>query len=312
MRTARHELLALAEQQHGLISTRQGRELLGRGTLDHLVLIGEMERQRLGVLRVKGSPRTDLQDLMSLVLAGGRNAALSGTTALAHWGVRGFVARPVHLTRRRDVDDHRVAGATLHEVRYLPQSEVRVLEGIPVVSPSLALLQLAGTRCSDRKLGGAIDAAWTDRLVSYATLTSIDQRMSRQGRRGLVRFREAVEARGPAYVPAASNLERRFEHILEDGGEAPMTRQVDVSGDDGWIGRVDFKDNPLPVIVEVQSSRFHTGLTASPADRDRVDRLRAAGNEVIELTDDDLWYRAATVLDRVRAARTAARARRAA
>jgi very-short-patch-repair endonuclease len=309
MRSARLELLSLAERQHGLASTRQALDLLGRSTVDHLLDIGELERDRSGVLRVRGSAPTPLQDLMSAVLAAGRHAALAVTTALAHWGVRGFLTEPIHVVRRRDVDDHKVRGVMIHEVRFLPQDEIRTLEGVPVVSPSLALLQLAGTRASDWKLGSAIDAAWTDRLVSFKTLTAIDERMSRQGRRGLTRFREALAARGPAYVPPASNLERRFENILASAGREPMRRQVDVSGDKGWIGRVDFKDERLPVIVEVQSARFHTGLTAEESDQDRIASLQEAGNEVVEVTEDELWHRPDIVLARVDAARAAAKAR---
>jgi very-short-patch-repair endonuclease len=136
--------------------------------------------------------------------------------------------------------------------------------------------------------------------------------MSRQGRRGLSRFREAVEERGPSYVPPASNLERRFEDILVRSGRKPMQRQVDVSGDDGWIGRVDFNDHPLPLIVEVQSARFHQGLTAKQSDRERIARLKAAGKEVLELTDEDIWYRPADVIAGVVAARARAAARAAA
>lgn len=312
MNDARRRMRELAEAQNGLVTAQQAVQLLSADIVKHLVLVGELERAGSGVLRVRGSAPTDLQRVATWVLASGRTAALSHTSALAHWGVRAFVIDPVHVVRRRDVDDHKVPKVTIHEVRYLPASEVRTLEGVPVVSPSLALLQLAGTKCSDWKLGAAIDAAWSDRLVSYVTLTRIDQRMSRQGRRGLTRFRYEVERRGPAYVPPASNLERRFEDILVRAGRKPMQRQVDVSSDEGWIGRVDFRDDPLPVIAEVQSARFHRGLTAETADKSRMARLRDAGYEVLELADEDIWYRADAVVARVDAARARAASRRAA
>jgi very-short-patch-repair endonuclease len=311
MQDARRQLLDTAEEQHGLVTSQQAIRLMGRDAVRNLIRVGELERHAPGMLRVRGSAPTEIQATAAAVLAAGRTAALSATSALAHWGVRGFVVEPIHVVRRRDVDDHKVRGVTIHEVRFLPVREVRVLEGIPLVSPSLALLQLAGTRCSDWKLGGAIDAAWTDRLVTYTTLTAIDQTMSRQGRRGLTRFREAVEERGPDYVPPASNLERRFEEILVRAGRTPMRRQADVSGEEGWIGRVDFKDDPLPLIAEVQSTRFHRGLTAERSDKARIARLEAAGHEVLEITDEDIWYRADEVLARVDAARARA-ARRAA
>jgi hypothetical protein len=213
----------------------------------------------------------------------------------------------MHVIRHRDMGDHRVDGATVHEVRYLPRSEIRTLEGIPLVSPSLALLQLSGLRSvGTSRLARAIDAAWSDRLVTYTTLSTIDRCMSRQGRRGLVRFRELVQERGPNYVPPASNLEGRFAEILARGGLPAMRRQVDCSGEEGWIGRVDFRDLEIPLVVEVQSERFHRGLTAERSDLERIGRLRSSGMEVLEISDEDLFHHSPDVLARVTDARARA------
>jgi len=298
---------SLAATQHGAITAEQLNEIgMGRHSRDNHVSQGDLSWLTPRVLGIGGAPDTAAQRLLVTVLDAGRGAALSHTSALAHWGVRGFVARPVHVIRRRDIDDHPVRGTVLHEVRFLPRGEVRALDGIPVVSPVLALLQLASTRCSDIKLGLAIDAAWSDRLVAHGTLTAIDRLMSRQGRRGLVRFRELVERRGPEYVPPASNLEARFAVILERAGREPMRRQVDTCGDDGWIGRVDFRDERLPVVAEIQSERFHSGLLPTKRDAERVARLRASGIEVVEITDTQIFFHPDEVLTLVDAARARA------
>ncbi|HJR25412.1 MAG TPA: hypothetical protein VJ804_08065 [Acidimicrobiales bacterium] len=249
------------------------------------------------VLRLVGAPPTAHQALVLAVLDAGRRAALSHTTALAHWHVRGFVADPPHIARHRDDGDHPVPGAIVHEVRFLPFDRIRVLEGVRVASPALALLQAAGMpSISDARLARAIDAAWSDRLVSYETLTSIDRLMSRQGRRGLTRFRELVEARGAAYVPPASNLESRFAELLARAGHPPLDRQVHRSGAEGWIGRVDFSHPALPLVVEVQSERHHRGLVPEADDLLRRQRLQVAGFEVLEVTDVDLFHRPRDVL----------------
>ena len=88
-----------------------------------------------------------------------------------------------------------------------------------------------------------------------------------------------------------------------------MRRQVEISGEDGWIGRVDFRDHPLPVVVEVQSERFHRGLLVEQRDAERIARLRATGLEVIEITDEDIFFRPSEVLAKVDAARARAAAR---
>jgi hypothetical protein len=206
-----------------------------------------------------------------------------------------------------------VRGATVHEVRSLPTDLVRTLDGIPVVAPPLALLQLAGMPSMPvGKVARAIDAAWSDRIVSYRSLRALDDVMSTQGRRGLTVLRALVDERGPDDVPPASNLEARFASILERAGRPPMRRQVDTADGEGWIGRVDFRDELLPVIAEIQSERFHRGLTAERADAERMARLRAAGFEVVEVTDVDVFHRPELVVAVIDAARERARTRRAA
>jgi very-short-patch-repair endonuclease len=69
-----------------------------------------------------------------------------------------------------------------------------------------------------------------------------------------------------------------------------MRRQVE-SGGDAWVGRVDFRDARLPLIVEIQSERYHTALTDTQADEARLAALRDAGFEVVEITEYQVWHR---------------------
>jgi hypothetical protein len=307
-RSRRDVVLNLAERQHGLLTTDQ---LLGLGLSytdirdlgEALTLIRESPR----ILRVHGAPVTDAQQLMRAVLDAGPRAALANSTALAHWGVRGFQHRPIHVVRHRDEGDRPPRGVIVHEVRALPDGEIRMLEGIPVVSPALALLQFAGLRrTSHERLGTAVDNAWSDRLVSYRTLDGILERMSQRGRPGLQKLRDIVQERGPAYAPPASGLEGRVRQILRDAGIREMRRQVDTGDDESWIGRVDFRADDCPFILEVQSERFHSGLTATRADDARFALLRAAGFVVDQVTDTQVFHTPWEVVDTVRAGRAEA------
>ena len=47
----------------------------------------------------------------------------------------------------------------------------------------------------------------------------------------------------------------------------------------------------LPLIVEIQSERFHTSLVARADDVRRIERLRRAGFVVLEISDADVWTR---------------------
>ena len=135
---------------------------------------------------------------------------------------------------------------------------------------------------------------------------ALDELPLRGGAPGTAALRHLILARPDGYRPADSNLELRFESILEEAGEAPFARQVEVGDDDGLIGRVDFLDRDLGVIVEVQSALFHSGLVDAARDAERLARLRRAGWIVIEVTDEEVWHRKAEVVARVRSARSAA------
>jgi very-short-patch-repair endonuclease len=305
-------ITAVTERQHGLVTTAQ---LIGLGVSDHqlqrLLDRGILVRCASRVHRLGGSPPTAAQQLLAAVLAAGPRAALSHTTALAHWGVRGFISDPVHVTRHRDEGDRPVRGTVVHEVRDLPTTEIRVLDDIPVVAPALALLQLAGMRgVHPERVARALDAAWSDRLVSFRSLDALVARMSQRGRAGLQLLRELVQERGPDHVPPASNLEARVAKLLVDAGLPAMRRQVDSGDGAGWIGRVDFRAEARPVILEVQSERFHRSLTSRRDDETRLGALRRAGFEVVEVTDVDVFHRPELLIERLNAAHRRIESRR--
>jgi very-short-patch-repair endonuclease len=117
-------------------------------------------------------------------------------------------------------------------------------------------------------------------------------------------LRTLLDERGDDYVPPASNLECRFAAVIARAGLPEMRRQVD-SGGDAWVGRVDFRDARLPLIVEVQSERYHTALTDQQADGVRLAALRVDGFEVVEVTEDQVWHRPEEVVRLIEDARRA-------
>jgi len=86
---------------------------------------------------------------------------------------------------------------------------------------------------------------------------------------------------------------------LFEAAMIPMRRQVDV-GAEHWTGRVDFLHAHHPVVVEIQSERYHEALVDDIADARRRTQLEADGFEVVELTDDDVWTRPWLVAERTR------------
>jgi very-short-patch-repair endonuclease len=141
-------------------------------------------------------------------------------------------------------------------------------------------------------------------LLSGRSLRRLLEETSVQGRRGLTVLRGLVDERGDEYVPPASNLEHRFESVLREAGLPAMRRQVD-SGGDRWVGRVDFRDATMPLVVEIQSERYHSALTDRADDAARLAALRAAGFMVVAVTEEQVWHRPHEVVRQVGEARAA-------
>lgn len=294
------------EGQHGIATVEQLSDL-GFTTSGRkwLVESGRCEWVSPRLLRVLGAPRTKEQRLLAAVLDAGPGSALSHTSALAWWRVPGFVLDELHVTHARDgVHRPRRLADHIHDKVLLPEHHVRVLERIPVVTPSRALFDLAGLRgVHPRQVERAVDNAWKMGLVSGKTLHAMLREMGKRGRPGIGVMREILVARGPDYVPPASGLEHRVIEILEEHEQAPLRRQVDTGDEDGWIGRIDFADAQLPFRLEVQSERFHSSLLDQQADAERIARLEAAGFVVATVTDIDVWHRPRRVVEVVREGR---------
>ena len=309
----------MAERQHGLCAVQQALRHLSSDELYYLVDAERWERLTPNVLRLVGAPRTREQRLMAAVLDAGLGGALSHTTAAAHWRIPGNLFEPIHVTRERDRSDRIARLAVVHEPLVLPAHHTVRLDEIPVVLPARALIEVAGMQRRGAeiewwvaKIARMVDTAWAMRLVSGDSIRAMIDELSERGRPGLGTMRQVMAERPRGYVPPASGLEGRYQTILQNGGEAPMERQVDLGDAIRWLGRVDFVDRPLKVIVEIQSERHHTSFLDEQLDAERIARLEAAGWIVVPVNEADVWHRPWVVLEQVRAARADARRRLAA
>ncbi len=299
-----HELLRLAEAQHGLVRRQQARLLgLSDSSIDRLVTGPHWEPVTGQVIRRVGSAPNRGQRVLAAVLDAGPGARLSHRSAAAWWGVRGSPLEPLQAVRT--LRSHRRSPlCDIHVVRDLPDRWVTVLDGVPIVRPELAALHLFAS-CRELQAERWVETLWSLRLLDGRSLARFLEELGRRGRNGTAGLRRYLRSRGRGYTPAASSLEARVLQILREAGIS-MRRQVD-SGGDTWTGRVDFRHPSLPVILEVQSERHHTALVDTEADARRLRKLRADGFLVVEVTDVEVWTRPWVVLDRVRRALDAAR-----
>jgi very-short-patch-repair endonuclease len=304
---------SLAARQHGLVATRQVIEL-GFDKWQRRRLLDERrwERRSSGVWGLAGSPSTQAQRAMALVLGAGPGAALGAESAGAWWGIPGNALLPGHIDRWRN-GAQSTAGGAAHEPTLLPDHHVVVLEDVPVVVPARALFDIAGSKRGGAELpwwiarmARMVDNAWSLRLVSGESMHAMLAEMAQRGRPGIRVMRAVLEDRGLDYIPPASALESRLVQIMQREGLPEFRRQVNVGDGMRWIGRVDFKDPVLPLILEVQSERFHASLIDRQLDATRIEGLRASGFVVVELTDTEVWLRREVVVAKIIEGRRAA------
>lgn len=301
------DLLALSASQRGFILTDDAR-LLGvdHRTRQRWIQRGEWERDGKRLLHRTGAPIDTGAKLMRAVLDAGVGAVLGEDPAAAWWGLPGFDTLNVTVLRPRGMSSRRSSyGATIREVLDLSTEQVTVLDGIPIIRPERLAFDLMATG-KVRRAARAIETAWAKRLLSGRSLRVTFDELAGRGRTGTVAMREFLDSHPVDWVPPASNLEARFAELMQGAGLGEWNRQVNI-GETHWVGRVDFLHARLPVIVEVQSERYHAALLDRAADTRRKAELEAAGFVVVEVWDTWVWHDRRRVIAEVRAGLAVAR-----
>lgn len=281
----------LAENQHGVVAWQQLRNLgISRSAIRHRLRVGRLEAASTRVLRVAGSPPTQKQELMGAVLDAGAAAAVSHEAAAALWGLPGFWLGSLDVSRPRSAKRGTPMLGELHEPLLLPTAHLTTVDGIPVTSVPRTIFDLAGSQgISEQRLERAMDNAISLSPPVLPLLHSMLGELGGRGRSGLGIIRELLSQRSLDYVPPASGLEARVIELLADAGIGTR-RQVDLGGEH-WIGRVDLLVTGTRLVVEVDSALHHTSRSDRQRDSRRDEHLRAAGYEVIRLTDEQAFRR---------------------
>lgn len=292
----------IALDQHGVVSRKQLRNAgLSSGVVARRVAAGRLTVLSERVLRVAGAAPSETSQLVAAVLDVDEVASVSHASSAGRWGYTGYRPLPPTITGVRWTG--RSAATLPHELhrprRLLPHHVV-VLDGLRITTPTRTLFDLAALPdVWPKRIELLLDSAWSRGLVSHASLTRMLHEIGGRGRAGTVLMRELIAARPPNHRPPESNLESRFDELAKRAGFTGFERQVDVGGEAGWIGRVDFLDPRRRIIVEIDSERFHTALTDRRRDEARHASLRGAGYLVESFTDHDLFHDPDGVVDRL-------------
>ena len=269
------------------------------------------------VLRLDGTPETDGQRVLAAVFDASPGAVVHGASTLAWFDMRGFALRRVQIARARGQSGKRAVLGELHELRALRAHHVMVARGVPTETPLRAIWSEAARLSNPRmfeigvkRIGRLLDDAHVAKLVTWAALHEMVDDIRERGRAGTTIMRALAADRPPGSSPTESRNEDQFEKVLANAGVRPLSRQHVVGGHEP-IGRSDFRDLELPLVVEVNSLTYHTSPSDRAADELRYRRLNEVGFTVAVIWEDDLWSRPSHVVQTIERARELAAARRA-
>jgi hypothetical protein len=220
---------------------------------------------------------------MAAVLAAGKDAVLSHTTAASAWALRPPGAGAIHVTVPGDPGRRRRQGVRIHRSSTLNPSDTTTRCGIPITTPARTIIDLA-TTLEELALEQALDQADRRGLIDFAHLRA--QPLPRSLQALLARYR------GPTFT--RSELEDRF-FALCDKHELPRPlNNTIIEGED-----VDFVWRANRLVVEVDGYGFHRSPSRFENDRERDVMLGLAGWQVLRftwahVTERPAWVAAAT------------------
>lgn len=289
-------LARIAARQHGVLLRSQAQQCgLTNDAITHRIDRGRLVPLTPSILAVAGSPDTRWRRAMATVLQAGSGGCLAFDSAAAIYDLPGYRLEPIHVWRIRDQTRRENPLGIQHKSRRLPEHHLRRIHGILSTTPTRMLADQAAVLPLGQ-LARLVDHTWGRGFTGHQPLVQMTDELRGRGRTGIPMLRALIDERGPHYRPPASNLERRVMRLLQDQGLGRFDRQIDITGDYGWIGRVDFKHELYPLVLEVQSDLFHDGITDRSRDRSRFDALTDVGLVVVELWEFEVWHRPDQVL----------------
>jgi hypothetical protein len=203
-------------------------------------------------------------------------------TGAALQGFDGFPLRPpFHLIVPRGRNIHRV-GHHVHTSDTLPPIDCEVAAGLPCMSPTRILFQIAATVSAER-LTIALDGALRDRLTTEDFLHRRIAALRTSGRYGTPKLLAVIE--GQEIVRGGQSfLEREFLRLVADLGFPRPTSQVVLGRRGDRFIRVDFRFEGTPVVAETFGYRWHRTTSQMNIDAERFNRLVLDGFVPLQFT----------------------------
>lgn len=274
-------LASTARAQYGHFSRLQARS----AGLSHKALRCGIEAGRFSsglpnVYSFTGVPPSALADAMAAVLYAGPEAALSGTSAAANWGLNRFSVRPIEVsipgTRMS-----RVKGLNFRRMDPALLPEITTVNGIPTTSARRVLLELAGVWHPRRE--AALDQVLREGLETLASMWDLYEKAWMRRRRGTRILRELLLDRSPFASLSQSQLVEMTERIIKGRGLPLPIRELPVETRYGTI-HIDLAYPEQKLAIECDGYAFHMDRQAFERDRERDNELQKLGWVVLRFT----------------------------
>lgn len=265
----------VAAKQYGLITSEQLRELgLSPSSISRRAHAGTLSPVLPTVYRLAGVARSWHQRVLSAHLWAGEASVICGRAAAALHRLDAFaacsdvdVATPRSLKAAAD-------WTIIRRPRSFDGRDRVVVDGIPVLSPTRTLIDVAGC-ATEAQLELALEDARRRNLVTperlECRLASLPQ--NQIGRGKLLK----VLALLTGTRPSESNLEVKVIRVLRREGYPDPIRQEVLNDSGEFAGRVDLIYPDRKLIIEVHSHRWHSDRRAGDADSERINRHQAMG-----------------------------------
>jgi len=267
--------------------------------IDHRVRDRTLLPVHEGVYRHVAAPPSWPGRIRAAVLAAAPSLAMaSGPSAMRLYGIRGVWLERPEITVA-GAQSHDLRGVRVRRIDQVDLLDVTVRFGIQILSVPLALLALGATE-SERKVETAVHDAVHLHLATRADLFAVLDRYAARGRRGVTKFRAALDSLPTDGTATETNLELDMVRLLRVSGLPRPKVQYRVVDADGIRRRLDVAYPEAMLDIETDGDRWHTMGRDRRLDRRRDAALEALGWEVQRYGEADIHELSAQTVHRIR------------
>jgi len=287
--------MELCVSSAGVFTTSQAAECgVDVRQLPRLESRGLLVREARGVYRLSGYPLGFDQKVVIAARSGG---VISHETAARMWGFEDLDDTTIHVTVRHG---RRMAGpkwVAVHVTRRSLDSLATTRRSVPVTRPLRTALDLANRTITDENYRAFANHCIANRLI---TLGSLERFAAERGAtmHGIVRLRRLLADLGEVDSVAEAEL---MAVLVAGGIERPVT-QFEIRDGARFIARVDLAWPAQRLALELDGYRYHADPQSFVSDRERGNRIVAAGWTLLRTTPTATRHRPHLVLRDVKSA----------